>query len=45
MQLEGKFGKRYDYVNFQKTGVDVARAKKFVENKIYEFATDYQGAP
>jgi len=44
MQLEGKFQKRYDYVNFPKTGVDVARAKKFVENKIFEFATDYQGA-
>src|SRR5581483_727943 len=42
MQLDGKFGKRYDYVNFPKTGVDVTRAKKFVENKIFEFAMDYQ---
>lgn len=42
MQLEGKFAKRYDYVNFPKTGVDVTRAKKFVENKIFEFAMDYQ---
>jgi hypothetical protein len=42
MQLDGKFGKRYDYVNFPKTGVDIARAKKFVENKIFEFAMDYQ---
>ncbi|MEZ0227804.1 MAG: hypothetical protein ACAI25_04210 [Planctomycetota bacterium] len=42
MQLDGKFSKRYDYVNFPKTGVDVARAKKFVENKIFEFAMDYQ---
>jgi hypothetical protein len=44
MQLEGKFQKRYDYVNFPKTGVDVTRAKKFVENKIFEFASDYQAA-
>ncbi len=43
MQLEGKFAKRYDYVNFPKTGLDVNRAKKFVENKIFEFAMDYQG--
>jgi hypothetical protein len=43
MQLEGKFTKKYDYVNFQKAGVDVARAKKFVESKILEFAMDYQG--
>ena len=42
VQLDGKFGKRYDYVNFPKTNVDVTRAKKFVENKIYEFATEYQ---
>ncbi len=42
MGLEGKFAKRHDYVNFPKTNVDVARAKKFVENKIFEFATDYQ---
>ncbi len=42
MQLDGKFGKRYDYVNFPKTGVDLPRAKKFVENKIFEFAMDYQ---
>ena len=42
MLLEGKFAKRYDYVNFPKTGVDVPRAKKFVENKIFEFAIDYQ---
>lgn len=42
MQLDGKFTKRYDYVNFPKTGVDVTRAKKFVENKIFEFAMDYQ---
>lgn len=44
MALEGRFGKRYDYVNFPKTGVDPARAKKFVENKIFEFAMDYQAA-
>lgn len=43
MQLEGKFQKRYDYVNFPKTGIDIARAKKFVESKIFEFAMDYQG--
>jgi hypothetical protein len=43
MQLEGKFAKRYDYMNFPKTGIDTARAKKFVENKIFEFASDYQG--
>src|SRR5262249_55047867 len=43
MELEGKFKKKYDYINFPKTAIDVERAKKFVENKIFEFAVDYQG--
>lgn len=43
MQLEGKFKKKYDYVTFPKTSVDVERAKKFVESKIFEFALAYQG--
>jgi hypothetical protein len=43
MELEGKFSKRYDYMSFPKAFVDLARAKKFVENKIVEFAMDYQG--
>lgn len=42
MELEGKFKKKYDYINFPKTSVDAERAKKFVENKIFEFALDYQ---
>lgn len=41
MALEGKYKKKYDYMNFPKTGVDIERAKKFVENKIFEFAMDY----
>jgi hypothetical protein len=44
MGLEGKYAKKYDYVNFPKAGVDVERAKKFVENKIFEFAVDYKGS-
>lgn len=43
MQLEGKFKKKYDYVTFPKTGIDLDRAKKFVESKIFEFALAYQG--
>jgi hypothetical protein len=43
MLLEGKFKKKYDYVTFPKTGVDVDRAKKFIESKIFEFALAYQG--
>ncbi|MBI3722675.1 hypothetical protein HY251_01775 [bacterium] len=44
MGLEGKYKKKYDYMNFPKSGIDVERAKKFVENKIFEFAVDYKGA-
>jgi hypothetical protein len=44
MELDGKFKKKYDYITFPKVGVDVERAKKFVENKIFEFALEYQQA-
>ena len=42
MELEGKFKKKYDYITFPKTGLDPEKAKKFVENKLYEFGTEYQ---
>jgi hypothetical protein len=44
MALDGKFAKKFDYMNFPKESVDVTRAKKFVENKIFEFAMHYQGS-
>ena len=44
MQLEGQFPKRHDYVTFPKENVKLERAKKFIENKIFEFSGPYQDA-
>jgi hypothetical protein len=44
MQLEGHFPKRHDYVTFPKENVKLDRAKKFIENKLMEFAGPYQDA-
>ncbi len=42
MQLEGVFGRRYDYVSFPKEGVNLDRTRRFVESKLFEFAGPYQ---
>ena len=44
MNLEGQFPRRHDYVNSPKENVNAARAKRFVESKIFEFAGPYQDA-
>jgi len=38
MQLEGHFAKRCDYISFPKERVNIDKAKRFVESKIFEFA-------
>lgn len=42
MQLEGVFGRRYDYVSFPKEAVNLDRTRRFVESKLFEFAGPYQ---
>ena len=42
MQLEGVFGRRYDYVSFPKEGVNLDRTRRFIESKLFEFAGPYQ---
>lgn len=42
MGVEGRFKKRYDYVVFPKEKVNMERAKKFIESKIFEFAGSWQ---
>jgi hypothetical protein len=42
MGISGRFKKRYDYITFPKDNVDVERAMKFVESKIFEFAASWQ---
>jgi hypothetical protein len=44
MELEGQFPRRHDYVNFPKESVNLERAKRFVESKLFEFAGPYQDA-
>ena len=42
MGVEGQFKKRYDYIVFPKEAVQVDKAQKFIESKIFEFAGAWQ---
>lgn len=42
MGVEGLFKKRYDYIVFPKDAVQVDKAQKFIEAKIFEFAGAWQ---
>lgn len=44
MELDGRFPRRHDYVNFPKESVNLDRAKRFIESKLFEFAGPYQDA-
>jgi len=44
MELQGKFPRRHDYVNFPKENVSLDRVKRFVESKLLEFAGPFQDA-
>jgi hypothetical protein len=42
MGLEGAFARKHDYVSFPKDKVPVDKMRRFVESKLFEFASPYQ---